>query len=221
MVKENEANEAKNNNTDITMILDRSGSMGRIHEQVICSFNHFLTEQKAVKTKATISLIQFDDQYEVNYEGIDIQEANDLNAQTYEPRGMTALNDAIGRTILNMKKRLQDTKDNVVVVITTDGLENASSEFTRSKIREMIKECEEKLDWKFMYLAADDASFDEYDEMGMERGRSFKSGRGRRGYDNAAKLMSAKMAGWRGSSDEADLDFTDKERQDAEDLGDE
>ncbi|MDP7006041.1 MAG: vWA domain-containing protein, partial [Phycisphaerales bacterium] len=166
-------NEAANKSTDITMIIDRSGSMGRIHEQVIRSFNDFLAEQKAVEGEAKISLIQFDDQYEVNYEGVDIQDAAELNATTYEPRGMTALNDAIGRTIVSMKKRLKDTDDNVVVVITTDGLENASTEFARDQIREMIKECEEKLGWKFMYLAADNASFKEYEGMGMERGRSF------------------------------------------------
>jgi Mg-chelatase subunit ChlD len=215
------ANETTNKSTDITMILDRSGSMGRLHEQVIRSFNDFLTEQKAVEGEAKISLIQFDDQYEVNYEGVDIQDAAELNAVTYEPRGMTALNDAIGRTILAMKKRLKDTKDNVVVVITTDGMENASSEFRRDQIREMIKECEEKLGWKFMYLAADNASFKEYEGMGMERGRSFKSGRGRRGYDNAAKVMSSKMARFRGSGIEADLDFNEDERQEAEDIGDE
>jgi len=220
MVKVKNTSNKTSKNTDITMILDRSGSMGRIHEQVIRSFNDFLNEQKAVKGKAAMTLIQFDDQYEVNYQGVDIQDAKDLNATTYEPRGMTALNDAIGRTILNMKKRLKDTKNNVVVVITTDGMENASVEFRRSQIREMIRDCEENLGWKFMYLAADDASFDEHEDMGMHRGRSFKTGRGRRGYDNAAKLMSAKMAGWRGSSDEADLDFTEKERKDAEDLDD-
>ena len=215
------ANETTIKSTDITMILDRSGSMGRIHEQVIRSFNDFLAEQKAVEGEAKISMIQFDNQYEVNYEGVDIQKAEDLNTQTYEPRGMTALNDAIGRTITNMKVRLKDTNDNVVVVITTDGMENASVEYRRSQIREMIKECEEKLGWKFMYLAADDASFDEYEGMGMERGRSFKSGRGRRGYDNAAKLMSAKIAGYRSHEMDEYLDFTEKERQEAEDLGDE
>ncbi|MBC8308936.1 MAG: VWA domain-containing protein [Planctomycetes bacterium] len=215
------ANETTIKSTDITMILDRSGSMGRIHEQVIRSFNDFLAEQKAVEGEAKISMIQFDNQYEVNYEGVDIQKAEDLNTQTYEPRGMTALNDAIGRTITNMKVRLKDTIDNVVVVITTDGMENASVEYRRSQIREMIKECEEKLGWKFMYLAADDASFDEYEGMGMERGRSFKSGRGRRGYDNAAKLMSAKIAGYRSHEMDEYLDFTEKERQEAEDLGDE
>ncbi len=207
--------------TDITMILDRSGSMGRIHEQVIKSFNEFLSEQKKVEGEATISLIQFDDQYEVNYEGADIQEASALNAQTYEPRGMTALNDAIGRTIVNMKKRLKDSKDKVVVVITTDGMENASTEFRRTQIREMIQECEEKLGWQFMYLAADDASFEEYEDMGMERGRSFKSGRGKRGYENAAKLMSCKISSWRASGVDEDLDFTEGERQETEDLGDE
>jgi len=215
------ANKTTNKSTDITTILDRSGSMGRIHEQVIRSFNDFLAEQKAVEGEAKISLIQFDDQYEVNYEGIDIQKAEDLNATTYMPRASTALNDAIGRTITNMKVRLKDTNDNVVVVITTDGMENASVEYSRSQIREMIKECEEKLGWKFMYLAADDASFDEYEGMGMERGRSFKSGRGRRGYDNAAKLMSAKIAGYRAHEMDEYLDFTEKERKDADDIGDE
>jgi len=215
------ANKTTNKSTDITTILDRSGSMGRIHEQVIRSFNDFLAEQKAVEGEAKISLIQFDNQYEVNYEGIDIQKAEDLNATTYMPRASTALNDAIGRTITNMKVRLKDTNDNVVVVITTDGMENASVEYSRSQIREMIKECEEKLGWKFMYLAADDASFDEYEGMGMERGRSFKSGRGRRGYDNAAKLMSAKIAGYRAHEMDEYLDFTEKERKDADDIGDE
>ena len=195
--------------------------MGRIHEQVIKSFNEFLSEQKKVEGEATISLILFDDQYEVNYEGADIQEASALNAQTYEPRGMTALNDAIGRTIVNMKKRLKDSKDKVVVVITTDGMENASTEFRRTQIREMIQECEEKLGWQFMYLAADDASFEEYEDMGMERGRSFKSGRGKRGYENAAKLMSCKISSWRASGVDEDLDFTEGERQETEDLGDE
>ena len=206
--------------TDITMIIDRSGSMGSIREQVIRSFNDFLAEQKAVKGEANISLIQFDDQYEVNYEGVDIQDAAELNATTYEPRGMTALNDAIGRTITNMKVRLQDTNDNVVVVITTDGMENASVEYSRSQIREMIKECEEKLGWKFIYLAADDATFDEYEGMGMERGRSFKSGRGRRGYDKATKLMSKKIAGYRVHEMDECLDFTEEERKESDDLGD-
>ncbi len=211
---------ANKKSTDITMILDRSGSMGRIHEQVIRSFNDFLTEQKAVEGEAKISLIQFDNEYEVNYEGIDIQKAEDLNATTYMPRASTALNDAIGRTITNMKVRLKETNDKVVVVITTDGMENSSVEFRRAQIREMIKECEEKLGWKFMYLAADDASFDEYEGMGMERGRSFKSGRGGRGYDNAAKLMSSKIAGYRAHEMDEYLDFTEKERKDAEDIGD-
>ena len=205
-----------NKATDITMILDRSGSMGHIHEQVIRSFNVFLADQKIVKTKATFSLIQFDDQYEVNYKGVDIQDAQELTAKTYEPRGMTALNDAIGRTIVHMKKRLKETNNNIVVVITTDGMENASSEFDRDQIRTMVKECEEKLGWKFIYLAADDASFEEYEDMGMQHKRSFKSGKGSRGYDSASKLVSDKIAGYRkGDSDEF-LDFTKKERNDAE-----
>lgn len=219
MVKANK--KTSNTATDITMILDRSGSMGRIHEQVIRSFNDFLTEQKAVEGEAKLSLIQFDDQYEVNYEGVAIQNAEDLHTQTYEPRGMTALNDAIGRTIVSMKERLKDIKSNVVVVITTDGMENASVEFRRIQIREMIKECEEKLGWKFMYLAADETSFDEHEDMGLDHKRSFKTGKGQRGYENAANVMSCKMAAFRKTGHVDDLDFSEQERQEAEDLGDE
>lgn len=206
--------------TDITMIVDRSGSMGNLQEQVIKSYNEFLNEQKSVEGKARVTLIQFDDQYEVNYEGIDIAEAKELNAQTYEPRGMTALNDAIGRTIVCMKTRLKDSADSVIVVITTDGLENASSEFSAKQIKKMIKECEDVLGWKFIYLAADDASFDEHARMGMNEGRSFKTGRGRKGYGNASSILSAKLGLYRISGCEEDLDFTPKERRDAEDLGD-
>lgn len=207
--------------TDITMIVDRSGSMTGLQEQVIKSYNDFLKEQKAVKGKASITLIQFDDQYELNYEGIDLQKANELNAETYEPRGMTALNDAIGRTIVNMKKRLKNTHANVVVVITTDGMENASVEFRRSQIRKMIRDCEKNLGWKFIYLAADDASFDEYEEMGMEHNRAFKSGRGSKGYGNASSVMSDKLGLYRMSGIEADLDFSDEERKESDELGDE
>jgi hypothetical protein len=219
MSKENK--QATDKTTDITMILDRSGSMGHIQEQVIRSFNGFLHEQKAVQGKALISLFQFDDQYEVNYQGVDMQDANELNAQTYQPRGMTALNDAIGRTIVSMKKRLKETKANVVVVITTDGLENASKEFTRTQIREMIQECEEKLGWKFMYLAADDASFEEYEGIGMDHRRSFKTGKGQRGYENAVNVMSGKMSLFRRTGIEYDLGFSEQERQEASDIGDE
>jgi len=115
-------------NVDITMILDRSGSMGSMTGQVIKSFNDFLLEQKAVEGKAAISLIQFDDQYEINYVAADIQDAKDLNGDTYQPRGMTALLDAIGRTIVSIKERRSTSEqtDDVVVVITTDGMENAS-----------------------------------------------------------------------------------------------
>lgn len=207
-----------NKKIDITMIVDRSGSMAPIREQVVKSYNDFLLEQKAVEGKASISLIQFDDQYEVHYEGIDIKDAKDLNRKSYEPRGMTALNDAIGRTISNMKLRLKKSKASVVVVITTDGMENASEEYTRSQIRELIKECEDNLGWRFIYLAADDASFDEWEDMGVHRGRAMKSGRGNRAHQHASNVMSSKLMAFRHSNRVEDLDFTDKERQDAENL---
>ncbi|MFT5206248.1 MAG: hypothetical protein ACI9GC_001558, partial [Phycisphaerales bacterium] len=75
---------------DITMIIDRSGSMGNLQEQVIASYNEFITEQQLVEGEASISLIQFDDKFEPNYTGVDIQKAQELNATSYIPRGSTA-----------------------------------------------------------------------------------------------------------------------------------
>ena len=131
---------------------------------------------------------------------------------------MTALNDAIGRTIANMKSRLKKSKASVVVVVTTDGMENASQEYSRTQIRNLIKECEDTLGWRFIYLAADDASFDEWEEMGVHRGRAMKSGRGKRAHQYASKVISSKLMAFRHSNRTEDLDFTDKERQDAEKL---
>ena len=76
--------------------------MGAVRTDTIGSFNTFLEDQKKVDGEANISLVQFDDQYEPNYTGTSIQEAEELNAETYIPRGMTALHDAIGKTLNNL-----------------------------------------------------------------------------------------------------------------------
>ena len=206
---------------DITTILDRSGSMQNMTGQVIKSFNAFLLEQKAVDGEATISLIQFDHEYEVNYLAADIQEAQELNEDTYQPRGTTALLDAIGRTIVSIWKRLEDAEEagDVVVVITTDGMENASREYSRGQIRDLIQHCEKSLGWKFIFLAADEASFQQHESFGMHPERSLRTGRGAAAFENATSLMSAKVQAFRSHDGlEEDLAFTEKEREEADGL---
>ncbi len=200
------------------MIMDRSGSMERIERQVISSFNSFVEEQKNVDAEGKLSYVQFDTEYECVYQGVDLQDVEPLTSDTFVPRGMTALLDAIGRTISKTKKRLRDSDAKVIMVITTDGLENASTEYRQSQVKRMIQDCEDNLGWKFIYLAADDASFDCHDSMGMKSERSFKTGRGVEAFDHASVLMSKKIAMYRMSQQEEDLHFSKEERDEADHL---
>jgi uncharacterized protein YegL len=150
--------------TEIVFIVDRSGSMGMIRNDVIGGFNTFIKDQKAVPGNANVSLIQFDDKYEVNYLTKDINQVEDLNAATYQPRGMTALNDAIGKTIISVGDKLAkisetDRPGKVVFVIMTDGHENNSKEYVGAagteQIKKMITHQKEKYNWEFLFIGGD------------------------------------------------------------------
>jgi hypothetical protein len=155
-----------NEKTHIICILDRSGSMMNIIGASISGFNEFLGKQKALPDKATITVVLFDDQYEILYDNVDIKNAELLNDKVWQPRGMTALYDAIGKTINTEKAKLKklgvEAPSKVLTCIVTDGLENASEEYKgeagRKQIVSLIRECE-KENWNFLYLAANQDAF--------------------------------------------------------------
>jgi hypothetical protein len=145
--------------TDISIVLDRSGSMSSIREATIRGINDFVEAQKKVAGECALSLVQFDDQYDVVYTAKLLADVPDLTAQTFEPRGMTALLDAIGRTINKTGERLanmaeSDRPKKVIFVIMTDGAENVSKEFTRAKVNEMISHQRSMYQWEFVFLGA-------------------------------------------------------------------
>lgn len=149
------------NLTEIVAIIDRSGSMGPLRAETIGGYNNFIEEQKKAEGKALITRVQFDDQYQVDFEGKDVNDAPPLNEDTYIPRGMTALFDAVGKTVITVGERLAKLdEDNrpgqIVVLIVTDGLENSSREFIGTKIQDMIKHQEEKYNWTFVFLGGGD-----------------------------------------------------------------
>jgi hypothetical protein len=167
----------KDNLTDITFILDRSTSMGAIKPSTISGFNEFLKSQQEAEGDANFSLIQFDSAYEVMYSGININEAVALTDKTFQPRGMTALLDAIGRTIDATGVRLsllpeKDRPAKVIFVILTDGEENTSQEYSSKKIKEMIKHQTDVYDWDFIFLAANQDAITAGGAMGFEAGNS-------------------------------------------------
>jgi len=157
---------------DITVILDRSGSMESIATDVVGGFNHFVTEQRAQPGDCRLTLVQFDNEYEVVYAGRPIAEATHLTADTFQPRGTTALLDAIGRTIDATGDRLRtlpeaERADRVLVVIITDGLENASTDYTRARVFEMISTQRDVYRWSFLFMAANQDAIQEGGHIGI------------------------------------------------------
>jgi uncharacterized protein YegL len=145
------------NLTEIVAIIDRSGSMFSLVNETIGGFNNFLTEQQKTPGKAILTLVQFDDQYQIDYNGIDINDVKPLDTTTYVPRGMTALLDAVGKTINTVGERLAKTEEDkrpgkVVFLIITDGQENSSQEFVAEKVKEMVSHQTDKYQWSFVFL---------------------------------------------------------------------
>lgn len=201
---------------DITMILDRSGSMETLSEQVITSYNDFLEEQKTVDGEAMVSLVQFNHIYSPVYKGVDIQRADHLNNANYIAGGNTALFDAIGRTIVETKERITPGSADVVFVITTDGLENSSQEYSGTKIKEMIADCESQYGWHFLYLAANDDAFDQYKDMGMDARNCLKLEATPEGWNDSQTQMSQQLKLYRMDRSPASLEFRDEGEKEGE-----
>lgn len=149
----------KDNHTDITIVLDRSGSMQRVADDTIGGFNKFLQDQQAAPGTATITLHQFDDLFETPIKAQDVKSAKPLNRETFSPRGSTALLDAIARGIKHTGSRMESTPEanraaKVIFVVITDGQENASREFTKNQVNDMITHQREKYSWEFVFLGA-------------------------------------------------------------------
>lgn len=144
--------------TKIVIILDRSGSMQSCREKTIEGFNTFLREQQEIPGEASLTLVQFDDQYEKVYD-LDLKDVKPLTQDAFVPRGLTALLDAQARTIKELGEQLSslpesERPDKVVVVTLTDGLENSSTDYTRQHLAQMISLQEKTYNWNFIYLAA-------------------------------------------------------------------
>ena len=167
----------KTNITQLVFILDRSGSMSGLETDTIGGYNSMLLKQKKEEGKALITTILFDDNYEILHDSINIKEVLKITENDYFVRGSTALLDAIGKTITkigNEQKLInKDQKaDKVLFVITTDGMENASNEYSYSKIKKMINLQKEKHEWEFIFLGANIDAIDTAKKFGIDRDRA-------------------------------------------------
>ncbi|MCL2522792.1 MAG: VWA domain-containing protein [Erysipelotrichales bacterium] len=147
------------NLTEIVFILDRSGSMGGLEQDTIGGYNSFIEKQQKENGEANLTTVLFDNQYELLHDRIDITKVKTLTENEYFVRGTTALFDALGITIETIGKKLaeikeQDRPGKVIFVITTDGMENASKQYTQEKIKSLVEHQKEKYAWEFLFLGA-------------------------------------------------------------------
>jgi hypothetical protein len=163
--------ENKNTQTEIVVILDRSGSMRSIGKSTVDGFNTFLDEQQNSEGEAFLTLVQFDDRYEIDYKSSPIREVAPLILnETFVPRGNTALFDAVGKTIEEL-----ETDRDVILVIITDGHENSSNTYKREAIMKMI-ETKEKDGWKVLFLAANQDAIAAGASIGVHSSKSMTWG---------------------------------------------
>jgi len=209
----------KKNYTHISIILDRTGSMESIRDDVIGGFNTFLKEQKEQKGKCTCTLVQFDTQepYEVIHDFKLIKEVKELTKKTYVPRASTPLLDALGRGINDLEKKISEMKkkdqpEKVVFVIVTDGQENSSREFRKEQIEKMIKEKQEKDKWQLVFLSADLDSIQDAYSYGFATLNTMSYDKNSKGTRNAFRSLSSNIKSYRASVVDT-LSFTEDDRK--------
>lgn len=161
----------------LALVVDRSGSMHSIANDVRGSVKQFISEQKKNEGGAYLTVAQFDNRYDVVHDFTDIKNVDENKfANEYAPRGSTALLDAIGRTTLAMQQKLDsmpeaDRPKRVVLAVITDGLENSSCEFSLSQIKDLIKKKEEA-GWDYMFLGATLDTIDVAGRIGFSKNKT-------------------------------------------------
>lgn len=183
-----------NNLTEIIFLLDRSGSMAGLEADTVGGFNAFVKKQCELEGETILTTVLFDDEYEVLWNGIDAREVK-LTENEYFVRGTTALLDAVGKSILDVGYRLSNTNEDnrpgkIIFVITTDGMENASREFTYEKVKELIKQQQEKYNWEFIFMGANIDAAKEADSLGINVENSYNFEASHKGVENMYEMIS-------------------------------
>ncbi len=161
---------------ELVFILDRSGSMSGKEDDTIGGFNSLIEKQKGEEGDALVSVVLFDDQYEVLYNRVSLKDIPVMTRKEYFVRGSTALLDAIGKTVNNIKAVQDGTEEEkkpgkTLFVIITDGYENSSREYRRDVIKNLI-ETRKKEDWEFLFIGANIDSVTEAASLGIDASRA-------------------------------------------------
>jgi hypothetical protein len=205
-------------NTHVTFILDSSGSMEKIADDTVGGFKSFLDDQRSEPGTATVSLYDFDTDVERLYHGYPIEDAPKLDGDTYSPGGRTALHDAISTGIGGTEDYLSKLDadaypENIIVVVLTDGKENAS-ETPQRRVREQVTERREEYSWEFLFIGANQDAALTASDMGMDADHSLDMAHSSEGTQAAYKSTSERISEARREGSTGGFDDEDRERQD-------
>ena len=163
--------------TELAFILDRSGSMSGLEQDTIGGYNSLLKKQLEASGEVIITTVLFDDHYELLHDRINLKGISPVTDKEYYVRGSTALLDAIGRTIDKIRNAQNHTAEEeqaekVMIVITTDGMENASREYRYDKVKAMIETQKEKFGWEFLFIGANIDAVETASKFGIAADRA-------------------------------------------------
>lgn len=192
----------KNNLTELVFILDRSGSMSGLESDTIGGFNAMIAKQKKEDGEAYVSTILFDNVSEVLHDRVPLKEISKMTAKDYTVRGCTALIDAIGGAIKHIRNihkyaRPEDVPAHTMFIITTDGQENASHQYSSDEVKKMIESQKEKYGWEFLFIGANIDAVETAARFGINRNRAVNYNADSKGTKVLYETLSAPISAMR------------------------
>lgn len=189
----------KNNFVELIFILDRSGSMRGLEADTVGGFNSMIEKQKQLEGNVKVSTVIFNQRSTVLHDRQDINEIGELKVEDFNVSGTTALLDAVGRSIRHIKRIYADTlcehrPKKVIFMITTDGMENASREFSYKNVKRSIDRVTEEYNWEILFMAANIDSVSEASKMGIKEDRAVRYRADSRGTRTNFNAMNSTMS---------------------------
>jgi uncharacterized protein YegL len=186
--------EEKPDLTELVFVLDRSGSMSGLEEDTIGGFNSLIDKQKKEPGKCLVTTVLFDSRVQTLHDRVELQQLKPMTGRDYSVGGCTALLDALGGTIrriadIHRYARPEDVPKRTTFVIMTDGLENASRQFSSEEVKRMIRHEQEKYGWEFLFLAANIDAVETAGRMGIRADRAVNYNADARGTEVAYEAV--------------------------------
>ena len=216
----------RNNRTELVFILDRSGSMSGLEADTIGGFNSMIEKQKQEPGEALVSTVLFDHESAVLHDRVPLNCVAPMTARDYSVRGSTALLDAIGGAIhhignVHKYARPEDVPEHTLIVITTDGMENASHRYDSDTIKHMIERQKTKYKWEFLFLGANINAIETARRFGIDASHAVNYHADHKGTQLNYEVLSAAVSAVRANAPLAnnwksriDKDFLARSRDD-------